>query len=91
MAFFGITVGAAGPIKSSIWAELYGVAHLGAIKSMFATLTVMFTAFSSFIFGYLIDLGFIKELSLSLGLVSVGTTGLALIAAFLLARNQQNA
>lgn len=86
MALFGITVGAAGPIKSSIWAELYGVAHLGAIKSMFATLAVMITAFSSFLFGYLIDQGLINQLSLGLGIASLATTFLALIAAFFIRR-----
>ena len=43
---------------SAIWPELYGVGHLGAIKSMHFALAVMFSAFGPVIFGILIDLKF---------------------------------
>ncbi len=52
---FGLTVGSGGPIKSAIWAELYGVKHLGAIKSLFATFMIFSTAASPALFGLLID------------------------------------
>ncbi len=52
---FGLTVGSGGPIKSAIWAELYGVRHLGAIKSMFATLMIFSTAASPVLFGWVLD------------------------------------
>lgn len=52
---FGLSVGSGGPIKSAIWAEIYGVAHLGAIKSMFATLMIFSTALSPALFGWVID------------------------------------
>ncbi len=52
---FGLSVGSGGPIKSAIWAELYGVRHLGAIKSMFATLMIFSTAASPVLFGYVLD------------------------------------
>jgi MFS family permease len=54
-ALFGFTVGSGGPIKSAIWAELYGIRHLGAIKSLFATLMILSTALSPALFGWLID------------------------------------
>lgn len=54
-ALFGLSVGSGGPIKSAIWAELYGVKHLGAIKSLFATLMVLSTAISPALFGYILD------------------------------------
>ena len=52
---FGLTVGSGGPIKSAIWAELYGVKHLGAIKSALATLMIFSTAASPALFGWIID------------------------------------
>ncbi len=52
---FGLSVGSGGPIKSAIWAELYGVLHLGAIKSLFASLMVLSTAASPVLFGWILD------------------------------------
>jgi MFS family permease len=52
---FGLAVGSGGPIKSAIWAELYGVRHLGAIKSFFATLMIFSTATSPALFGWCIQ------------------------------------
>ena len=40
---------------SAIWPELYGVGHLGAIKSMHSALAVVSSAFGPMIFGILID------------------------------------
>jgi predicted MFS family arabinose efflux permease len=40
---------------SAIWPELYGVGHLGAIKSMYFALAVVSSAFGPVIFGILID------------------------------------
>ncbi|MEM7646063.1 MAG: MFS transporter, partial [Pseudomonadota bacterium] len=57
-ALCGLTVGSGGPIKSAIWAELYGIKHLGAIKSSLATLMVFSTAASPALFGWLIESGF---------------------------------
>ena len=54
-ALFGFSVGSGGPIKSAIWAELYGVCHLGAIKSMFATFMILSTAASPALFGWILD------------------------------------
>ena len=54
-SLFGLSVGSGGPIKSAIWAELYGIKHLGAIKSLFATFMVFSTAASPALFGWIID------------------------------------
>lgn len=62
----GLTVGSAAPIKSSMWAELYGIAHLGAIKSLFGTIVVVVTAVSPLFFGIMIDAH--REIPLLLGL-----------------------
>ncbi len=53
----GINVGIAHTAASAIWAELYGVAHLGAIKSLFAALGVFSSALGPVIAGGLMDLG----------------------------------
>ncbi len=69
---FGLTVGSGGTIKSAIWAELYGVRHLGAIKSSIATIMVLSTSLSPALFGYYFD--FYKDdfaLMISLSLLTV--------------------
>ncbi|MDA9951220.1 MFS transporter [Oligoflexaceae bacterium] len=53
----GATVGLGSNIKQALWAELYGTAFLGAVKSIIAPFTVVSTAFSPFLFGMLIDGG----------------------------------
>lgn len=71
---FGLTVGSGGPIKSAIWAELYGVRHLGAIKSLFATLMILSTALSPALFGWIIDFkGGVTTLLSSLLIISLGS------------------
>ncbi len=52
---FGLTVGAGSTVKSAIWAELYGVRHLGAIKSTLATVIVFSTSISPALFGIYFD------------------------------------
>ena len=79
----GVTVGAAAPIKSSLWAELYGVAHLGAIKSLFATIIVIVTSVSPLFFGWMIDQNQHIFLLLLLTLISLITTALGALAVYL--------
>ncbi|MDH3693992.1 MAG: MFS transporter [Gammaproteobacteria bacterium] len=57
----GINVGIAHTAVSAIWAELYGVAHLGAIKSLFAALGVFSSALGPVIAGSLMDRGITIE------------------------------
>ena len=54
-ALFGMSVGMGGTIKSAIWPELYGTAHLGAINSTLGTIVVFSTAVSPGLFGYILD------------------------------------
>ncbi len=44
-----------------LWAELYGVLHLGAIKSLGTALSVLASALSPFLLGWLIDIAFSVE------------------------------
>ncbi len=61
MAFMGLSSGAVGVVHGAIWAEVYGIAHLGAIKAMGTSLMVMSTALSPPIMGLAIDAGVSME------------------------------
>ena len=52
---FGLTVGSGGPIKDALWAEIYGVQHLGSLKSLFATFMILSTAIAPALFGHIIE------------------------------------
>jgi hypothetical protein len=66
-----------GNVRSALWAELYGVRHLGSIKSMMAALTALSTAGSPIIVGFVLDAGRGIETLLWAAVVSVGV-GVAL-------------
>ena len=55
MIILAIHWGMAKNSTSAIWPELYGIGHLGAIKSMYFALAVVSSAFGPVIFGILID------------------------------------
>ena len=57
MVLLGVTNGFTNVLLSSLWAEIYGVNHLGSIKALIGSLMVFSTALATAIFGYLIDLG----------------------------------
>jgi MFS family permease len=57
MVLAGITSGVCGPIIGAMWAELYGVVHLGAIRALGSALMVFSTALSPVAMGRLIDDG----------------------------------
>ena len=49
--------GTQGTVTGALWAELYGVDHLGAIRAMVAALMVFASAGSPVSMGWLIDAG----------------------------------
>lgn len=53
----GLTTGASRALVGSIWAEIYGVAHLGAIRSLTGSIGIVSTAISPVLFGRAFDLG----------------------------------
>ncbi|MDH5748246.1 MAG: hypothetical protein OEY85_02945, partial [Rhodospirillales bacterium] len=53
----GVTTGASVTIGGALWAEIYGVANLGAIKALTSALMVFATALSPVSVGWLIDSG----------------------------------
>lgn len=57
MALMGLTAGGTTVLFGTVWAELYGAAHLGAIRALAVSLMVMATALAPAILGLLIDLG----------------------------------
>jgi hypothetical protein len=61
MAFFGLSAGAVGVIHGAIWAETYGITHLGAIKALGTAFMVLSTALSPPIMGIAIDQGIAIE------------------------------
>ena len=57
MLLLGASIGSASPIFNSLWAEVYGTKHLGAIRALVSSLAVLSTAASPILFGILIDRG----------------------------------
>jgi MFS family permease len=57
LALVGLSQGVAGPMMSALWAEVYGVNALGAIKGTVATLCVLATALAPALMGGLLGVG----------------------------------
>lgn len=55
MGLAGITCGIASPIVGAMWAEVYGVRHLGAIRAVVTGILVFGTAASPVLMGWMID------------------------------------
>ena len=54
---FGMTIGIMSPVVGALWAEIYGTAHLGAIRALATAALVAASAIGPGIAGYLIDAG----------------------------------
>lgn len=57
MAGAGLTAGTGMTLLGALWAEMYGVLHLGAIRSLVWALVVGASALAPMLFGYLFDRG----------------------------------
>ena len=53
----GVTAGAGLTLLGALWAEMYGVVHLGSIRSVVWALVVVASALAPALFGYLLDAG----------------------------------
>jgi hypothetical protein len=75
MALAGTSQGAAATILGAMWAERYGIRHLGSIRAFAQSLMVLTTALAPFSLGALIDAGAsVEALFASLaGYVAVAT------------------
>ena len=58
MALLGLTMGLGAPFTGSLWAELYGVRNLGAIRALLHASMVFASALSPFLLGLVIDYNF---------------------------------
>ena len=58
----GATSGMHRSVVSAFWAKAYGVRHLGAIRSLVSSVSVVGTAISPVLFGWMIDDGASMEL-----------------------------
>lgn len=57
MILSGVTSGMHRSVAGAFWAEAYGVQHLGAIRSLVSGISVVGTAISPVLFGWMIDSG----------------------------------
>lgn len=55
MIFLGITASLSSLTSTALWAELYGVQHLGSIKSMITTMMVLSTAIGPVVIGSILE------------------------------------
>ncbi|KPV41506.1 MFS transporter [Thiohalorhabdus denitrificans] len=81
LALMGASMGATGTLLGALWPELYGVAHLGAIRAVVQSAMVLSTAIAPAAAGLLIDWGLPMEaLALLLDLYIAGAITLVLVA-----------
>ena len=73
----GLSAGTALTLLGALWAEMYGVMHLGAIRSLVWGLVVFASALSPVLFGYLLDAG------VTVGAIATGCLVAALAAGIL--------
>jgi len=55
LALAGVTAGASFTVLGALWAEVYGIAHLGAIRGLVQGLVVIGSAVAPFLVGWLLD------------------------------------
>jgi len=86
LAMAGVTTGASPVVVGAMWAEVYGVAHLGAIRVLSSALMVFSTALSPAALGWLIDSGVSMQ---AIVLASVGyiVAASALVSLTIVSRN----
>lgn len=77
MMLLGMSIGLSSPVMGALWAEVYGTAKLGSIRSLMSSLMILSTAVSPLLFGVLIDRG--------LGLTGLfGSAALGLVGALIM-------
>ncbi len=78
MATMGLSAGSTSPAFSSLWAELYGTQHLGAIRSAAAVLSVFASALGPVVVGWALDAN-VSLLSITMAsvLITLFTCGLS--------------
>jgi len=85
LANAALTTGASGVVVNAMWAESYGVSHLGAIKAMTSAMMVFATAISPVALGWMLDSGQSFNRIILFIAVAVGLS----IGLFFMRRNKQ--
>lgn len=80
MSLLGVTLGAGGNLKSSLWAEVYGTDILGTVRSLYASFSVLGTAACPLLMGWALDLNVAITTIL---LIAVGTVLMASILSWM--------
>jgi sugar phosphate permease len=78
MLLAGLSAGANGALTGTVFAELYGVLHLGAIRGAFRSAMIVATAAAPFLMGLLLDAGWSLAFLL---LIGAAVVSLALLLA----------
>lgn len=79
MMMMGVSLGIGSPIKTALWAEMFGVERMGAIRSVFASLMIFGTSLSPFIMGFILDLRIPLPMVFA---IAIGTCVLAMALSF---------
>ena len=87
LSLAGLTGGLSMTMSGALWAELYGVVHLGAVRSVFSALAVFSTSLAPVGMGRLIDAGMHVDQLARLGAVYCGLSLLLAFAGLRFARN----
>ena len=74
MALAGLTTGASGVLITASWADIYGTHRLGTVRSLSSSFTVLSTAASPLLAGWLLDRG------VGFGVMGIGAMVLAMAA-----------
>jgi MFS family permease len=91
MLLAGLTSGAAATVVTAMWAEVYGVGHLGAIRALATSLSVVASALAPASLGWLIDGGIsIEAIALGAAIYLAAAT-LSVAGAFLRQPTPKNA
>ena len=78
MALAGATAGMYHSASTAVWAELYGITHLGAIRAMTTGFMMVSSALAPSLMGWMIDLGF------AISTIMGATAGYVLVAIVLI-------
>jgi len=65
MSLLGVSMGVVTAVFGSLWPEIYGTRHLGAIRSVVMAFMVLFSALGPGVIGWLIDFGVPFSIQLS--------------------------
>jgi MFS family permease len=80
LVLIGVTQGFAATAGGAVWAERYGVVHLGAIRAMTQAVMVVSTAIAPVLLGLLLDLGVgLTSLALAMSAAAIAASLLACI------------